>query len=330
MTGINYDKLTEEQALDILKEECKNTDIENIQHQIKSASDVLYYKDAYGDLEDAILLQGWDKSLPQRVHRGLLESGMDIYEAVNTHDLDELDCPMCGCDMWRFEIPAMEYTESEWINEHGDVSKHPTFVSTKSGHVWNGDEHEDHASVLCASCNHNRGRKFQNNYRIKSGYQIYVGETNSICTFSACDNLIRWDSDMSVRDVYIHIDETPSEFSEFPKAVATDAITQWLYQHNYERITFEEIKQSSQLTNAPLHKPGLQRVYDENINTLHNMVKHSDSIDYTYVLDAQTKSRAQFYTHKSNKEHLKQCVIEEIKAEAPYLDSSVSDPFSDN
>ena len=95
MTAINYSELTDEEAIDILKNDFGSRLIEDRQNEIISAPDVLYYADAYGDLESAILLQGWDKTLPDTVHKGLLDSGLDIYEAVNTHDIDEEKCPHC-------------------------------------------------------------------------------------------------------------------------------------------------------------------------------------------------------------------------------------------
>ena len=113
---MNYDKLTQDEALDILKNEYDEKEVEtwDNRNHIISAPDVLYYADAYGDLEDAILLQGWDKTLPTRAHKGLLDSGMDIFEAVNTHDLETERCPSCGSDMWRFEIyTGNSHTQTE-------------------------------------------------------------------------------------------------------------------------------------------------------------------------------------------------------------------------
>jgi hypothetical protein len=322
MTGINYDKLTEEQALDILKEECKTTDVENLEHQIISAPDVLYYKDAYGNLEDAILLQKWDKSLPDRVYRGLLDSGIDIYEAVNVHDLDKVRCPMCDCDMWEFEIPIGDYTNTEWISEYGDIAQHPTFVSNIDGWIWNTNENEKDAPVLCASCDYSKHRGFQNKYALESGYVIYMGEKNEICSFSACDNLIRWDFEKFYNSCNIHIDNISSKFVELAEAIGKDNISQWLHQYNYRRIRLEEIKQSTELVKSPIHKCSIERVYDGIINDLSVEKDNIEDIDYTYILDTNTRIRAQFLVKESNKQDLKQRIIEKIKRRGPHLDNT--------
>jgi|APHM01.1.fsa_nt_gi hypothetical protein len=134
MTKIDYDKLTDDEATDILKADFGSRLIEDRQTEIISAPDVLYYADAYGDLETAILLQSWDKSLPDRVHKGLVDSGLDIYEAVNNHDLETQTCPSCDSDMWEFQIQHSDtYTETHWVDEHGEVEQRLGTVCAATG-----------------------------------------------------------------------------------------------------------------------------------------------------------------------------------------------------
>ncbi|OYR58497.1 hypothetical protein DJ70_02975 [Halorubrum halodurans] len=120
-----YDDMTDSVALHHLANDYGANDVKYWmgRNHIISPQDVLYYADAYGDLEDAILLQSWDKRLPSRVHKALLDSGLDIYEAVNNHELKAERCPCCNADMWRFEIwQGGDYTSTDWVDEWGNVT----------------------------------------------------------------------------------------------------------------------------------------------------------------------------------------------------------------
>jgi hypothetical protein len=188
---MNYNKLSNDEALDILKNEYNVRQIQEHwnNNNIVSAPDVLYYADAYGDLDDAVQLQAWDKSLPERVHRGLLDSGLDIMEAVNCHNLEAERCPCCDEDIYEFEIREPGgHISRHHISDMGDIGDYITYVSDPGGRIWNPSPESDHAPCLCPACSMDIGREFRNR-----GVYVHYGEEDEMSAFSVSGNLVRWD-----------------------------------------------------------------------------------------------------------------------------------------
>jgi hypothetical protein len=323
MTGINYDKLTDEQAIDILKQECGKYEVEPRQSEIISASDVLYYYDAYGKLEDAILLQKWDKSLPKAVHQGLVESGIDIYEGVDVHDLDKEECPMCDRDMWAFKINQGRFNTTWHIDEYGDVPEYTELVTCIEGKMWNADEKEHHSTVLCASCDYGGYRHFQSNWKTEPNFTLLHDKTNEKSFFTVYENMVRWDFDFCMSDEVVDLWNLPGKHRGLPQAVAKDEVNGWLDKHRYVRITFSNLLNRLETNGYRVNERRLREVYDNVIEHWTTGIHPGDmrntdrpKLDFTYVIDEYTNAYPRFYVSRGNESQLFNKIIQELKSEA--------------
>lgn len=323
MAGINYDKLTDEQAIDILKQECGKYEVEPRETEIISASDVLYYYDAYGELEDAILLQKWDKSLPKSVHQGLVESGLDIYEGVNVHELDKEQCPMCDQDMWEFEINEGSFTSTYHVDEYGAVPKYSKLVSCIEGNIWNADEKEHHSSVMCASCNYTGYRQSDFYWSREPNFTVFYDETDEVSYFSVSDNMVRWDFESHISNEVADLWKLPGEHRGLPQAVAKNEINGWLDEYHYMRITFDNVVDSLERNGYKVNQRRLKRVYDDVTehwtSAAYVQDKSNDDrpkLDFTYVIDEYTKTHPCLYVSRANESQLFNKIIQELKSKA--------------
>lgn len=165
-------------------------------NHIKNSVDVLYYADAFGDLEHAILLQAFDKSLPTQVYESLLETGWDLFEAVNCADLETFRCPGCDTEMWEIEIDeGHSYTSREWIDEYGNTSEFVEFVDDPAGRIWNADREADHSPALCWCCSNDVHYDFPRRISDSGSVVVHYGETDEVSAFAVWNGLVRWEED---------------------------------------------------------------------------------------------------------------------------------------
>lgn len=301
---IHYDRLTDEQALDILKQDFGPGLVNDWKHQIISAPDVLYYADAYGDLEDAILLQSWDKSLPSRVHKGLLDSGYDIYEAVNNHDLEKETCPCCGSDMWRFEIHTGHgYNQTEWVDEWGNVTgDYVEFVEQVDGHIWNAGKEDDHAPVLCPACSTDAHRDFPRKASHSGSVRVHYGETDEISGFSVKGNLVRWDFEAYFGDKMTDLWGLPGGHEDgLAKALATKGLTDWLDEHGWTEIAEATVKEAAK---PPKRGYKVGREYRRIAEEWAESDETHPDLDFTYVIDFATFGHPSFFVAEENEDLL--------------------------
>jgi len=120
---MNYDKLTDEEALDIIKkhDEVSDRDFAELSSYIEDPASVLYWLDADGDFEQAVRIQGLPMDTPIKVARGLHETDYDLLAfEVNTAEPEHIECAGCGSELYEFQHAVSNYTESFWISEYGD------------------------------------------------------------------------------------------------------------------------------------------------------------------------------------------------------------------
>jgi hypothetical protein len=303
---MDYKKLTDDEAIDILKNDFDPAVVEDRRNEIISAPDVLYYADAYGDLESAILLQAWDKTLPDRVHRGLLESGLDIYEGVNTNDLEKERCPCCGSDMWRIEIYQGDgYTSTDWVDEWGNVTgEYIEYVESIDGHLWNAAKEEDHAPVLCAACSMDAHREFPRTASHSGSVRIHYGETDEISGFSVKDNLVRWDFEAYFGDGMTDLWGLPGGHEEgLAKALATSTVTDWLDEHDWVEVAKDTVKENCE-KRIQIKTRTFDREYRRIAEEWAEAFETHPDISFTYVIDFATFGSPSFFVDEENSDEL--------------------------
>ena len=298
----DYENMMDSVALSYLAEDFGRDEVKTWldRNHIISPTDVLYFADAYGDLEDAILLQSWDKSLPSRAHKGLLDSGMDIYEAVNNHDLEKQRCPCCDADMWEFEIYHGDgFTQTEWVDEWGNVSDDwIEFVSDVDGHYWNADPENDHAPVVCPACSHDMGRDFPIKPDHSGSVRVHYGETDEISGFAVKGNLVRWDFEMFYDDNMTDLWGLPGGHENgLAKALASDSLVEWLNDNDWTEIALKTAKDASRpgISTRTFHRE-YKRIASE---WAQSNETHPD-IDFTYVIDFATFGDPSFFVAEEN------------------------------
>lgn len=303
--SIEYSTMTETEARQDLIADfgLHKVELWEDRNHIISYTDVLYYADAYGDLEDAILLQGWDKSLPTTAHKGLLNSGYDIYEAVNCHNMETQRCPSCGSDMWAFELPGgSNYTVTEYVDEHGNVTdEFVEYVSSPDGYIWNADPEEDHAPVLCAACSMDSHYDFPRNADESGSVRVHYGETDEISGFSVAGNLVRFDHEWHIDAGMIDLWGLPGDYEGLPVALAGNSLPEWLDENGWTEIAQKTAKDAA---NPHIRTRTFDREYRRIASEWADSDETHPDLDFTYVIDFATFGKPSFFVAEENKDAL--------------------------
>ena len=303
---IDYDRLTDAEALDILKQDFDPQEVESweARNHIISAADVLYYADAYGDLEDAILLQGWDKTLPVSAHKALLDSGYDIFEAVNCHDIEKERCACCDADMWPFEIgTGSGYTQREWVDEWGNVTSDMVeYVSDPAGHIWNAMEEPDHAPVLCSACSHDVHYDFPRTLSNSGSVVVHYGETDERSAFSVTGNLIRWDFEAYYDDM-TDLWGLPGGEKGLPVALADGSYTEWLADNDWAEVAFDAVKEQGR-ARTRMKIRTFDREYRRIAEEWAEGEETHPDLDFTYVIEFVSFGKPSFVVPVEHKDEL--------------------------
>ena len=312
--SIEYSTMTETEARQDLIADFGLHDVElwEDRNHIISYTDVLYYADAYGDLEDAILLQGWDKSLPETAHRGLLDSGLDIYEGVNCHNMETERCPSCGSDMWRFEIWCGDgHTQTEWVDEHGNVTDDwVEFVSEPDGYIWNAAPEDDHAPILCAACSMDSHYDFPRQADESGSVRVHFGETNEISGFSVAGNLVRFDHEWNIDAGMTDLWGLPGDYEGLPVALAENSLHEWLDEHDWTEIAQKEVKDTA---NPYISTRTFYREYRRIASEWADSDETHPDLDFTYVIDFATFGKPSFFVAEENKAALLAEIVDLIE-----------------
>jgi hypothetical protein len=316
MTSINCEELDDEEAMDILKNDFGSNIIEDRKDVIMSPQDVLYYADIYADIESAILLQGWDKSLPKLVHDSLLNSKLDIYDAVNTHKIETEKCPYCASDMYPFKIPTSNgHSNTEWIDELGNITDVRTeIVSNKDGIFWNADPSENDAPVLCPVCSTDRTYEFPQSPSDSGCVRVHYGGFDEISGFSVSNNLVRFDFVSYMGDNMTDLWALPGGEQGLPKSLATNSLTDWLDEHNWTKITLNTVK-----NHKPdlAHRMKLKQCYKQIAQDWAESDETHPDVNFTVVVKS-SKYNPSFLVAKENEDKLVTEIAELIEYNIQY------------
>lgn len=280
MTAINYEQLTDEEALEIIKNE--NNDVP--ERDIESAVDVFWYLEEYDftDLDDAIRLQRWDKELPKLLHRGLLESKRNIQEATECHNIADnaLRCPSCDDKMYQFECPTSDgYSQTEWVHGCGGlVGDNITFVSNPDGYVWNANEKENHAPILCSYCSRDIFHKAEKAYLTS----VFLGDTDEKYEFAIIGNLVVWDYYNSIS---VDLNSLPEGGNSLLEQMAKNKRDEWLDENNWVAMTPDIINNKTNI--VPTKYRAAKRAYKEIVNGWIDEETTHPQLDFSYIIDEQ-------------------------------------------
>lgn len=307
---MNYQKLTDEEALDILKTEHDSKTVEHFESkgEIISPPDVLYYADAYGDLEDAILLQGWDKTLSKYVHKGLLDSGLDIYEGVDVHDLDKEFCPCCDSEMYHFEISEPGgHTSYHTISEHGDIDDFLEYVSNPDGRYWNANPDENHSAMLCPVCSRDVQRDFPRHLDENGSVVAHYGETDEVSAFSVSGNLVKWEFQDRLgfrnSEQWTDLYPLPGDTLDLAESWATSNQTEFMQKHGWDEIAFSQVKEDLDAY-ASVHRRGSKKEYRKLAESWATEKETHPDLDFSYLIDFSMYGTPSFWVADENREAL--------------------------
>lgn len=185
---MDYDRLTEEEALDILRnhDETDSNEVNDLieRGEIIEAADVLYWMDAFGDLQLAVQAQPLPKDLPD----GVVEE-ITNYDVLGgwRGGLNEVECPVCNTEIYEFDW------EHDYIyfNRCGDNQRHVEYIDDPAGNYWDTtDEHH----ILCQQCNNSRDT-FVRDIDGHLGVKVFYGDHDSWYPFSYNSGVVRWDGE---------------------------------------------------------------------------------------------------------------------------------------
>jgi hypothetical protein len=298
--------MCEEQARFHLSVDFSSVEIEKWEdrNHIKNYVDVLYYADAFGDLEDAILLQAFDKTLPDRVYKGLLDSGMDIYEAVNCHELEAKHCPGCDTGMWEIEISQGDgYTSHDWVDEYGNTNDWVDFVENPEGRYWNADSEDNDSPVLCWACAHDVHHDFPRTLRDKGSVVVHYGETGEVSAFSVWNGLVRWEFEGrgGRNSNWTDLWGLPGEEADFPAAFATGNAVSHLNGLGWSEIAEDQVMDAfADPGGSRARRREYRRLADE---WAEGEEAHPD-LGFTYLIENATFGNPSFWVADENREEL--------------------------
>ena len=309
-----YGEMSEEEARFHLAVDFSSVEIKKWEdrNHVKNYVDVLYYADAFGDLEDAILLQAFDKTLPDRFYTGLLDSGMDIFEAVNCHDLEEAHC--CGCDtkMWEIEIGQSNgYTSHDWVDEYGNVSDFLEFVVHPEDRYWNADPEDGDAPVLCWACTNDIYDDFPRRLSDKGSVVVHYGETDEVSAFSVWNGLVRWDAEAhyGFNNQWTDLWGLPGDVTDIPAAFATGNVVSHMESIGWSEIAEEQVMEAFGDHGATrARRREYRRLADE---WAEGEEAHPD-LSFTYLIDNATFGNPSFWVADDNREALMNEIVDLI------------------
>jgi len=284
MTAIDFEKLTDDDALAILKNEFEPWLVDEWRNEIESAADVFWYTEAYADDYDeadlmmAIQLQGWDKSLPEQVHQGLVDSHIDLFETSNTHDLEAGHCPSCESKMWCFTVETGRgWSETESVTEYGEIVNHYRFVGYMDGRVWDANHHDDDAAFLCDGC------RYDLFYRHTSSVSVNYGDIDKVSGFDVDGDIVRWQWKYNSDDNYTDLHYIPGDATELAEAVVQNNRHEWFSKYNWESINREMLIEECEFTEreATLSR----RPFNDVLKEWAEAKETHPDIDYTYIID---------------------------------------------
>lgn len=307
---MDYDKLTDDEALDILEEhdEAPPREEGTLWDYIEEPAEVLRWLDADGDFELAVMVQGLPPETPIEVARGLKEAnhdqGLDLLEhLVDLPAVEEHTCAGCGSELFEFEHNPMDssWSDSFWISEYGDyIYDEMEFLSDPAAPpYWQADEDGPH--LACDVC-HIDGI-VEDRYHGPAAFsgerafRIYDGQTGLMSQYTTggqCGTVVRddWYWDSMADDDWVPAGEILPEPAEviFRARDVDHDLDDVLGHHGWTPFTADDIIEYSTRDDAPEHA-GLNDSYrgkknlKEIITDWSNADEPHPSFDFPYAID---------------------------------------------
>lgn len=215
--------------------------------------DVLYYADAYGDLEMAFVLQRFDKTLPEAVHKALYreyrEAGWDVLEMRDTMDIEASECPICTTELYHFG--GQVGSEFGTMNEYGDVIR-IEHIGDEAGWHWYPQAEETDDRFMCEHCRDSFGylEDNSNSVRLHLPKESDYNYGAEITGFTTCNGVIRFDDYYQEnRSLWVPLCDVSNSLDmvEFAEAKATNRgqYRAHLDDNNWKAISYEELSQGT-------------------------------------------------------------------------------------
>jgi hypothetical protein len=232
---------------------------------------------------------------------------MDIFEAMNCHNMEAERCPSCGSDMWRFELPGGEnYNHTEWVDEYGNVTDDcTTHVDDVAGYIWNAKREDDHAPILCPACGMDWGYEFPQRYGESGSVVVHYGETDERSAFSVNGNLVLWEFEIAYEDDLTDLWGLPGGEKGLPVALAGGSLSGWLDDNGWVEIAEQTVKDAVEW-NSRAYKAGPE--YRELAKSWAKGDETHPDLDFTYVMSFVGYGHPSFFVAEENRDEL----IEEI------------------
>jgi len=313
-----YGKMTEPEARHYLTIEYGEGEVATWEERnhFKNYIDVLYFSDAYGDLEDALLLQAFDKTVPDGVHKGLIESGWDIFEAVNCNDLDKKLCAGCDTEMYEIEINEGDgHTSRRWMDEYGNAEgDFLEYVDDEAGHIWNADREDCHAPVLCTACSHDISWDFPDRLHHNGSVVVHYGETDEVSAFGVWNGLVRWDfwsryGEGNWTDLFW----VPGDSEDLAHSFATKNVVEYM-----DSIGWSEISESQAMDALPAGVRGLKakKQYRRLAEEWSEAEETNPDVRFTYLIDHASFGNPSFWVADEDREELMDVITDLIQRRA--------------
>ncbi len=206
------------------------------------APDILYYADAFGCLEMAFVLQGFDKKLPDIIHKALYKEykndGLDVLEMVNTHEIQSSVCPVCSMEIFTFEFPRHH---TEYMTEYGNVLD-VTFLEDETQPHYFPEAEETGQDKMCQGCRDVFPWVGDEN----GGVRIHLPDVDEISGFSVQSGVIqhRDFGYMNRRSAWVPLPDMnhTDDFVEFSRehAASQQRGRGWLAENYWSELSHED------------------------------------------------------------------------------------------
>jgi len=283
-------------------------------------SDVLYFADAFGDLETAVKLAPFDKTLPDSVFKGLADSNLDLLEAVNCHDITTERCAGCDTELFEIEIsePGKSHTSRQYMDEHGNLEDYSVFVSDPGGRFWNTEPEPDHAPILCPVCSMSTDRDFPTRLGDYGSVVVHYGESNEISTFSVWNGIVRFEEGYNHEQAnWTDLWNCPGKVEDMTEAFSTSNQAVFMAKHGWKSVTHKNVFDK---LNEDHYIGRVSRRNKRNLNEIiEKWAKGSETnpdLGFTYFMDFSSSSRtSRLWCESENKDELIEALADQYEQE---------------
>jgi len=187
---MSYKDLTTQEAAEQLRNHDEADWSGRDGNEVIEPRDVLYWLDAFGDLDLAINCQGLPKDLPDDVVRKI--NNWDVLNGW-TGKVDKTSCPVCECLLYDFDFKHDHVLVDKW----GGHEQYPEYVSDPAGYYW--DTTGDHY-VMCQRCRDPPNFSRMAPEPTRREVRVFYGESDEYSRFTHDSGVVRWDFEWDMDD----------------------------------------------------------------------------------------------------------------------------------